>query len=65
LPIGKPYAGTLQKDVYVEIELNGMVASHLANQKSFQIKIFPVPLRGRNIPQVEIQLKTASLNLHT
>jgi hypothetical protein len=65
LPIGKPYAGTLQKDVYVEIELNEMVASHLANQKSFQIKLFPVPLRGRTIPQVEIQLKTASLNLHT
>jgi hypothetical protein len=55
----------LQKDVYVEIELNEMVASHLANQKSFQIKLFPVPLRGRTIPQVEIQLKTASLNLHS
>jgi hypothetical protein len=64
LPIGKPYAGILQKDVYIEIEIEELVARHLASEGKFSIRLVPVPLRGRPVPLQPVQLNTAALHLY-
>jgi hypothetical protein len=63
LPIGKPYTGLLQKDVCLQIEIDADVAKQIATSNAIDIRLVPVQLRDRVVPQVDLQLKSVSLNL--
>ncbi|MBC7961224.1 MAG: hypothetical protein H7X94_15300 [Vallitaleaceae bacterium] len=63
LPIGKPYAGTLQKEVYLQIEIDEKIGDKLSKNETVNVILNPVPLRDRIIPEVNISLKSASLHL--
>lgn len=63
LPIGKPYTGILQKDVFLQIEIDGSMAEELSRKEIVQVILNPVPLRGRNIEVANIKLSSAALEL--
>jgi hypothetical protein len=63
LPIGKPYTATLQKDVFLQMEIDSSMAEVLLGREDVQVILNPVPLRGRNIEVANIKLSSASLEL--
>jgi hypothetical protein len=63
LPIGKPYTGLLQRDVSLQLEINNTVAKLIAGAKEINVRLVPVQLSGRTVPAIDLQLKSAVLNL--
>jgi hypothetical protein len=63
LPIGKPYTGLLQRDVVLQLEIDSKVAKLIADAAEIKVRLVPVQLRDRPVPQVDLQLKSAILNL--
>ncbi|HZH96073.1 MAG TPA: tyrosinase family protein [Flavisolibacter sp.] len=63
LPIGKPYTGLLQRDVCLQLEINNTAAKLIAGAKEINVRLVPVQLSGRTVPAIDLQLKSAVLNL--
>ncbi|MBC7935581.1 MAG: tyrosinase family protein, partial [Rhizobacter sp.] len=64
LPIGKPYAGVLQKEVFFQIELDAGYANRLKNMEQVVVSLVPVALRNRSIPEDTIRLHSVKLQLN-
>lgn len=63
LPIVAPDSALLEKEVYMQLEVDGIVADAIRNEVPINITMEPVQLRGRNIPDVKLKLKDVKLKM--
>lgn len=63
LPIVAPDSALLEREVYLQLEVDGIVADAVRNEVPINITMEPVPLRGRDIPEVKLKLKDVKLKM--